>query len=295
MVCGAKSLAIGFSSGLLALLLSAATAKAGWELTFSDEFEGESLDLGKWKLSDLWNNGTLSGNGEQQCYVPGGAAQSNGLLALTARQSFTSASSCKGASSDLRYTSGIVTTAGCNRYETSDYCKRLKPFAQAYGYFEIRAKLPKGRGFWPAFWLIPIDPVWPPEIDVMEALGHQPSTIYHTYHYNSPTGVHEKAGNVHNGHDFTSTFSTFGVDWQPGLLVWYVDGRETGRFASPHVASQSMYLLLNLAVGGHWPGNPDQATTFPSSMLIDYVRVYRRVPNGQPDDLPPTHPLGVPK
>jgi beta-glucanase (GH16 family) len=277
-------------SGLIALLLSTTVANASWQLTFSDEFEGKTLDLSKWKLSDLWSNQTYPGNDEKQCYVPEGVSQSDGFLLLVARRSVTPPSACKGAASDRQYTSGMITTAGCNRYETWESCKHLRSFAQTYGYFEIRAKLPKGRGFWPAFWLLPKDGSWPPEIDVMEALGHMPSTIYNTYHYLDSAGAHQKPGNPYNGHDFTSSFSTFGIDWRPGLLIWYVDGRETFRFSSPDVTSKSMYLLLNLAVGGIWPGDPDQSTTFPSSMSIDYVRVYKRINNGVPDDLPPTAP-----
>lgn len=287
MAYRAKPLVMSLCSGLLAVLLTATAAKAGWQLTFSDEFDGDALDQTKWKVSDIWNNGTLSGNGEQQCYVPEGVKQSGGVLLLTAQQFHTPASSCKGANSDLAYISGMVTTSGCNQYERSDYCKQFSPFAQAYGYFEVRAKLPKGKGFWSAFWLAPMDLAWPPEIDVMEALGHMPSTVHQTFHYKDATGAHKQIGKAHNGADFTSKFSTFGLDWRPGLLIWYVDGRETFRISSPDVASKSMYLQLNLAVGGHWPGNPDQATPFPSSMVIDYVRVYKRVNNGVPDDVPP--------
>jgi beta-glucanase (GH16 family) len=289
MAYRAKPLIVSLCSGLFALLLSATIACAGWELTFSDEFDGEALNPTKWKVSDIWNNGTLSGNGEQQCYVPEGVKQSEGMLRLTAQPGVTPAANCKGATSDLRYTSGMVTTSGCNQYETSDYCKKFTPFAQTYGYFEVRAKLPKGKGFWPAFWLAPMDLVWPPEIDIMEALGHTPSTVHQTYHYKDAAGAHKQIGKAYNGADFTSKFSTFGLDWRPGLLIWYVDGRETFRIASPDVASKPMYLQLNLAVGGNWPGNPDQATPFPSSMVVDYVRVYKRVDNGAPDELRPGH------
>lgn len=277
------------SIGLCGLLLLHTTdAHAGWLLTFSDEFDGEALDASKWKLSDLWSNQTLSANGEKQCYVPGAVKQSNGMLVIEASRSVTPASACKGATSDLPFASGMVTTAGCNAYEHADACKRLKVFNQAYGYFEIRARLPKGKGFWPAFWLMPIDGSWPPEIDVMEYLGHAPSTVHHTYHYIDGAKVRQRAGGANETHDFSSTFSTFGLDWRPGLLIWYVDGRESFRFSGPDVASRAMYMLLNLAIGGHWPGDPDATTTFPSAMEVDYVRVYKRIDDGNPDDLPPS-------
>jgi beta-glucanase (GH16 family) len=274
-------------AALLALVLGPAAAGAGWQLTFRDEFNGPSLDRTKWKLSDYWNNQTLSGNGEKQCYVPGAVSQSGGLLRLTATRSPRSASDCKGAASDLLYASGMVTTTGCNNYDTSPSCKRLKPFSQAYGYFEVRAKLPKGKGFWPAFWLLPDDHSWPPEIDVMEVLGHAPSTVVETYHYNDAAGAHQKKALAFEGHDFSSSFTTFGIDWRPQLLIWYVDGRETFRVSGPIVTSKRMNVLINLAVGGYWPGDPDETTPFPSSLLVDYVRVYKRVNNGVPDDLPP--------
>ncbi|MBS0231907.1 MAG: glycoside hydrolase family 16 protein [Proteobacteria bacterium] len=274
-------------SGLLFLLAGATAANAGWKLSFDDEFNGDTVDRTKWRFTSRWGDRTLAGNGEKQCYQSRSVSQSDGLLRLTATRSPTVASACKGASFDLLYASGMVTTIGCNQYETAPECARLRPFSQKYGYFEIRAKLPKGKGFWPAFWLVPSDGTWPPEIDILEALGHQPSKIYQTYHYNDPSGAHQKDGHVYEGKDFTSSFSTFGIDWRPGLLIWYVDGKETFRVAGPTVTSKSMNILMNLAVGGYWPGDPDETTTFPSSMLIDYIRVYQRVDDGTPDDLPP--------
>jgi beta-glucanase (GH16 family) len=271
----------------IAMMLNITGASAGWKLTFSDEFDGPRLNLGKWKRADLWSNGTLAGNRERQCYVPSGVRQSDGMLLLVAKQFVTPAANCKGANADLDYISGVVSTAGCNQWETSEICERLRPFSQTYGFFEIRAKLPRGKGLWPAFWLVPIDGSWPPEIDVMEALGQNPSTIYFTYHYTDAAGAQQKAGKAYNGHDFASSFSTFAVDWRPGVLIWYVDGKEAFRFASPDVTSKKMYLLLNLAVGGNWPGDPDRSTTFPSSMAIDYVHVYKRIDDGTPDNEPP--------
>ena len=275
------------------LLLQSTAADAGWRLTFSDEFDGETLDLTKWRTSDFWGNQTLAGNGEKQCYVPQAVKQSDGQLHLTASRSVTPASACKGAKSDLPFASGMVTTAGCRPYEQSEACKQLKPFAQAYGYFEIRARLPKGKGLWPAFWLVPFDGSWPPEIDIMEMLGHTPSTVYQTYHYLDAKGVRQKAGGSNETHDFSNSSSTFGIDWRPGLLIWYVDGRESFRFSGPGVTSKEMYVLLNLAVGGYWPGDPDQATPFPSSMVIDYIRVYERISDGNPDELPPPSPTSA--
>jgi beta-glucanase (GH16 family) len=276
--------------GALALLclLPLAPANAGWEMTFNDEFDAPALDQAKWKPSDLWGNQTLGGNSERQCYLPSAVSQADGTLRLTASPQATARQDCHGANSDLLYSSGEVTTAGCNQWERKPYCATLKRFAQAYGYFEMRAKFPRGKGFWPAFWLIPIDGKWPPEIDIVEALGHEPAKAYATYHYNDAAGAHKTASTAFNGPNFTDSFNTFGLDWQPGLLIWYLNGREVFRYASETVSDKPMYLLLNLAVGGDWPGPPDASTVFPSKMEIDYVRVYRRTNDGTPNDLPPS-------
>lgn len=271
------------------LLPHTTVAHAGWKLTFSDEFDGAAVDTSKWKFSDLWGNQTLFGNGEKQCYVPRAVTQANGMLRLEASRSVTPAAACKGAASDLPFVSGMVTTGECHAWEFGKACNN-KAFNQAYGYFEMRARLPKGKGLWPAFWLVPADGSWPPEIDIVEVLGHSPSTIFQTYHYFDATNTRQKAGGVYQAHDVSSTFSTFGLDWRPELLIWYVDGRESFRFSGPGVTAKSMYVLLNLAVGGSWPGDPDATTAFPAAMEVDYVRVFERINDGKPDDLPPSAP-----
>ncbi len=282
-----KALSVVIASALL----HATAADAGWRLTFSDEFDGNALDASKWKTSDYWGDQTLAGNGEKQCYVPEAVTLADGHLLLTANRAVTPAPSCKGAKPDteLPFTSGMVTTAGCRPYEKTEACAQLKPFSQSYGYFEIRAKLPKGKGFWPAFWLVPMDASWPPEIDIMEMLGHEPSLVHHTYHYFDAKGKRQKAAGSNETRDFSSAFSTFGIDWRPGLLIWYVDGQESFRFSGPEVTAKDMYVLLNLAVGGYWPGDPDATTPAPSTMAVDYIRVYERVDDGNPDELPPSH------
>jgi beta-glucanase (GH16 family) len=125
--------------------------------------------------------------------------------------------------------------------------------------------------------------VWPPEIDIMENLGDNPTRMYMTYHYMDATHK-SSAADV----DLANTgYHTYGVDWQAGLIVWYIDGIEVRRFASSFVPKEPMYLLANLAVGGSWPGNPTASTVFPSKMSIDYIRAYERVNNGISDTAPP--------
>ncbi|UVF18413.1 glycoside hydrolase family 16 protein [Microvirga terrae] len=260
---------------------------------FQDDFNASSLDITKWKTSDLWGNQTLAANGEKQCYLPTSLEQSDGTLKIVAAKGNVLASQCKSAVRNLEYSSGMITSSGCNKWEKGVGCQDLSSFSQAYGYFEVRAKVPKGKGLWSAFWLLPIDGSWPPEIDIMEVLGSSTTQAVQTYHFNDTSGKRAKAGTSYSGSDFSTGFHSYGVDWQPGKLIWYVDGKETYRFSSPSVSAKPMYLLLNLAIGGHWPGDPDAATPFPSTMEVDYVKVYRRTKDGTPDDTPPhsTSPL----
>jgi beta-glucanase (GH16 family) len=248
-----------------------------WQLTFSDEFNGDGLDRTVWKPSDYWSNQTLAGNGELQCYLPDAASVQAGRLILTARRQPTPAAQCKGAANDLSFVSGMVTTAGCYPGEPSPHCGSLKSFNQAYGAFEMRAKLPRGRGLWPAFWLVPSDASWPPEIDILENIG-DPSVLYQSYHFTAASGEKGKDGNEAKfpDTDFSEDFHTFAAVWNPGEIIWYVDGREVYRVKGEHVTSKPMYILLNLAVGGHWPGAPADSVQFPAKMEVDYVRVYQR-------------------
>jgi beta-glucanase (GH16 family) len=137
----------------------------------------------------------------------------------------------------------------------------------------MRARLPRGKGLWPAFWLLPKDQSWPPEIDVMEEIG-DPGVVYHTVHSRiaDQPGVKAEVPGDPDG------FHTFAVAWDPQQVVWYVDGRETARKPTPPDANKPMYLLVNLAVGGHWPGVPDASTAFPARMTVRWVRAYRFVP-----------------
>ncbi|MGC8668496.1 MAG: glycoside hydrolase family 16 protein [Chthonomonadales bacterium] len=225
--------------------------KRGWKLTFHDEFNGDHLDTSKW--IDSYPDGVRThSNNEQQYYAPDGYEVRGGLLRLRAE---------KRSMGGMPYTSGIVTTYG--------------KFSQMYGWFEIRARFPKGKGFWPAFWLLPADKRWPPEIDVLEILGHEPNKVYMTNHWRDAQGRHLSNGGAWVGPDFSQDFHTFAVDWSPDTIVWYVDGVERFR-SSRGVPAMPMYVLVNLAVGGDWPGNPDASTPFPSTMDVDYVRVYRR-------------------
>jgi len=155
------------------------------------------------------------------------------------------------------YLSGVITTQ--------------PSFSQTYGYFEMRAQLPEGKGLWPAFWLLPKDGSWPPEIDVMESVG-DPSVVYMTSHSKTqePKGVEARIA--------PHAFHVFAVSWGPHQLIWYIDGSEVARQPTPADMHKPMYMLANLAVGGNWPGAPDATTHFPAVLMIDYIRAYRFAP-----------------
>jgi beta-glucanase (GH16 family) len=159
------------------------------------------------------------------------------------------------------YNSGLITT--------------YTSFSQLYGYFEMRAKLPSGPGLWPAFWMLPKDHSWPPELDIMEMLGRDPGTLYFS--------THTKINGRDSGHtipvkvpDVSKEFHTYGVNWQPDSITWYFDDRPVATAPTPPDMHKPMYLLVNVAVGKStsWPGAPDDRTLFPANMLIEWVRAY---------------------
>ena len=210
-------------------------------VTFQENFYHGLLP---YRWSTTYGSG---GNGEMQYYAPEAVTVRDGILRLTA-----TVQEQKG----KPYTSGIVHTQ--------------ERFAQLYGRWEVRARVPAGQGFWSAFWLLTADPKYrPQEIDIFEILGHNTTTAVQVYH---DTGIKER-GEAYA--DFTA-WHTFALDWTPSALVWYVDGKETHR-TRPGVKlpSTPCFLLINLAVGGNWPGSPDSSTPFPSSLEVDFVRVWQ--------------------
>jgi beta-glucanase (GH16 family) len=164
----------------------------------------------------------------------------------------------------LHYTSGIITT--------------LLSFSQTYGYFEIRVKLPAGKGLWSGFWLLPSNyrHDYYSELDIFEILGDAPGTLYATTH-------HAGSGNKWTGNlqslsiaDSSADFHTYGADWEPDKIIFYMDGKVIATATTPPPMNKPMYILANLAVGdvGSWPGAPDKTTKWPAVMQIDYVRAF---------------------
>lgn len=275
-----RGLADGFASTmfhkllplfLLAAALPCHAAPEGWKLVWSDEFDGKEIDWTKWAVEE---NGHGGGNGEMQFYAdrPENLRIENGALVIEARkEKFNSA----GVEKD--YSSGRMRT------------KRRASWK--YGRFEARAKLPTGRGVWPAIWMLPETSKYggwaaSGEIDIMELVGHEPNKVHGTLHYGAswPNNKHTGAPFELKSGIFADDFHVFAIEWEEGVIRWYVDGAlyqtqtkwnsANGAFPAPF--DQPFHLVLNVAVGGGWPGPPDDKTVFPQRMTVDWVRVYQK-------------------
>lgn len=233
------------------------------KLLFADEFDGTGLDTTKWGMcyfNGLLNGGQYCQHGELNIYMPSQVTVANSLLQLRAEHIPLTASD----GHTYAYRSGMI-NSGPNEKTGTGF------FAYTYGYAEMRAKVPAGRGLWPAFWLLPQDKTWPPEIDIFEFLGEDPNQDHMTNHDEGGG----QSGSTYTGPDFSADYHVYGLDWQPGLLVWYVDGVERKRITGGVVTARPMTILANLAVGGPWPLPPDSSTPFPADFLIDYIRVWQ--------------------
>ncbi|MCB1380888.1 MAG: glycoside hydrolase family 16 protein [Alphaproteobacteria bacterium] len=242
-----------------------------WQMIFSDEFDGTSLDPSKWNTCFWWSSDgcTNKGNRDLQWYLPKNVSVDNGSLILTAQPETVTAPD--GITYD--FTSGMVSTGS---YYAEPHTPPL--FAAKFGYYETRAKLPEGRGMFPAFWLSPSDYQVLPEIDVVETIGQEPNILTTNFHYRNRDGR-----TVHIGHrtktvNLSEDWHVYGIRWRPGAIIWYLDGIEVWRFAKEEfVPDVPMHLYVTLTVGGNWPGRPDKTTPFPSRLLVDYVRVWQPV------------------
>jgi beta-glucanase (GH16 family) len=243
-----------------------------WNQTFGDEFNGVALDPAKWTTCYWWvsNNGcTNSGNAEQQWYTPSNVIESDGTLKLRAQRETILAPNGK----TYDYTSGMISSG-----RDTSLLSTPPRFQFKYGYMEIRARLPAGTGLWPAFWTLPSSQGWPPEIDVMEGRGDRPTDVNVGVYNKTSTGATVHGSTWINGlADYTAGFHTFGVDWEPAYLDYYVDGVLRIRVSdTTRIPTEPMYVLANLAVGGNWPGSPDANTPFPSDLEIDWIHVFER-------------------
>ena len=245
----------------------------GYELIWHDEFDGDTLDRADWNREVRKAGWT---NNELQAYTGGDANifLRDGKLVLKAIKHVDE----KG---KVTYTSGKVQTQ-----DKHDFL---------YGKIVVRAKVPEGQGLWPAIWMMPTRESkygsWPRcgEIDIMEILGHQTHITYANLHYGAPHAEQQGVYTLKDGTTFSDDFHEFGMEWEPGEFRFYIDGELfhtvndwysiSNGMERPYPApfNQTFYLQLNLAVGGTWPGDPDETTDFDKAEFeIDYVRVYQR-------------------
>ncbi len=240
-----------------------------YEIAFFDEFNGQYLDINKWNSSFIWGPGLIINN-EEQYYIDrlsGDYSLGVNPFSFTGENLVITADRTPGTFLDdvdgQEYTSGIITSRDA--------------FNFTHGYAEARVKIPKGKGLWPAFWLLNTYYVDKrPEIDIMENLGHEVGKVHQTYHYYNESHQLISQESTVSEEIYSDDFHVYSVLWEPGLIQYYVDGVPHNRIEGDGVASQDMYILANLAVGGNWPGSPDTSTIFPAEYEIDYIRVYRK-------------------
>ncbi|MET9081318.1 family 16 glycosylhydrolase [Streptomyces sp. NPDC004237] len=241
-------------------------------VTFSDTFDGaagSAVDSSKWSME----TGDNVNNHERQYYTSGtnnAALDGQGHLVITAKKENPANYQCWYGT--CQYTSARMNTSG--------------KFSAQYGHVEARMKIPRGQGMWPAFWMLGTDigsVGWPNsgEIDVMENVGYEPSTVHGTIHgpgYSGSAGI-GAAYSLSNGQAFADAFHTFAVDWAPNSIKWSVDGNVYQTRTPADVGGNTwafnkpFFLILNLAVGGYWPGDPDSSTSFPQQLVVDSVSV----------------------
>ena len=237
----------------------------GKSLVWSEEFDQSTLDMNSWnyETGGYWFNNELQ-------YYRGGTANTalqNGKLVITAK---------KETYQNREHTSARLTTEGKVEYK--------------YGRIDVRGKLPKGQGIWPAIWLLGNDLSsvgWPAcgELDMVELLGHTPQTVHGSINY-GPQGnswaYTKTTSYTLPGEDFSDKYHVFSILWEENSIKYYVDDNLYTTYTPNNIVSgqswrfnHPFFFILNVAVGGDWPGNPDQTTAFPQQMLIDYIRVFQ--------------------
>jgi len=243
----------------------------GFKLTFDDEFSafssngpsnpGDPSHSGTWDTTLSYGERKLNDEVEMYSDPTVGInpfSVTNGCLDIHAAPSLNLTQTY-----GAPYTSGMITTN--------------HSFSQLYGYFEMRAELPQGTGMWPAFWMLPQQHVWPPELDPLEAFGASgpegDGGAYSFHNGQIAASGGQGQWNDTNGANLYTQFNTFGVDWEPDTLTFYFNGLAYQTIPTPTGFDQPMYLLANLAVGGHWVGAPIGES---ADMLIDYIRAYSK-------------------
>lgn len=276
MVISWRSVKFVLGCGVTAMGMGAhaAPGDAFWLPTLVDHFDGPAgalPDASVWKIE---TGGGGWGNNELQTYTTSPdnvSLDGQGNLAITAREGWT-----QGTDGIWRqYTSARITTQG--------------NFSQTYGRFEANIRLPVGQGLWPAFWMLGDDIAWEGwpqsgEIDILENIGSEPNVVHGTIHGPGYSGGDGIGGSYYNpgGNWFNDTFHIFAVEWSPNHIEWFVDGNSYQTFTPETlggrewVFNNDFFMILNVAVGGGFPGSPNGSTSFPQQMLVDYVAVYEQ-------------------
>lgn len=249
-------LLVCFIAVTLPVASAAAAPPAGgnWQNILDESFQGTSLNTKLWNTCYLWGHSCTDhgGNGELERYTSRNVVVQNGTMQLV---------------SQSKNVAGIYPSGMINSQDR---------FSFQYGYIEASLKIPSGQGLWPAFWLLPQDDSQSIEIDIMEVLGQQPQIDYQVDHFNYGNGRDYLA--YLSSDDLSQGFHTYGLLWEPNKLVWYLDGLPTYTITNHNaIPDKPMYLILNLAVGGTWPGVPNNSTPFPSSLAAHFIRVWKYI------------------
>jgi len=246
---------------------STPTEYDGWSMHWSDEFDGEELDENFWTY-EIGNGDWGWGNNELEYYKKENTSIIDGNLVIEAKEE---------SHFGFDYTSSRIITRD--------------KFEFKFGRVDIRAVLPEGQGIWPALWMLGenINQVgWPKcgEIDIMELVGHEPSDVHATVHYANPNGDRIMKGSstkLSGGQKFSEEFHVFSIIWEEDKIEFFLDDVKYHSVSKTSLGAQNPYpfndpffFIFNVAVGGQWPGSPDNTTVFPQHMIIDYIRVFQR-------------------
>jgi beta-glucanase (GH16 family) len=279
-----RRLALTLGTGLMVLAVVAALAVFGvWPrvgaailsrtglsettttVLLDESFDGDSLDTRVWNTCHWWGDEgcTISSNDELEWYGTEQVSVSKGALRLTADREPTRGSDGK----DYEYRSGMVTTGPANSDDN------VGKVSWTYGTVEARVRVPAGRGLWPALWMLPLDRESTPEIDIMEVIGQDPGRMMMHFHPRDRDDDSPSKDYRLTGETLADGWHTVRLDWQPERLTWFLDGKEVWHLTGSQVPDEPMYLVLNLAVGGIYPGPPDETTKFPATFEIDRIRI----------------------
>lgn len=238
-------------------------------LVFNDEFNGSGSPSPQWARTYFWGGRTLPTNKEEQIYtdihllrqrksnLADSAEMLDGQVILRAERLGPDDAEKLGSG----YSSGLLTT--------------YNSFVFRYGIVEVRAQAPKGKGLWSALWLLRRDKGSNGEIDIMEVLGDRPDFLNVTLHYSVSGATRINRFVRQKTTDLTAGYHVYTLMWSDREIAIALDGIELARTATPDSLKEDMYLLMNLAVGGKWPGSPNQTTVFPAEFKIDYVRIWQ--------------------